>query len=223
MIAGGRDGALAGMAEVEENVRLLDLRDGFAAEVGQAGVRGFEAAIAGEVALVVGELDYLDAERAEHCRFGRIHFQRRRVLEIVDEPDPPRRAGGREIGGAFDLEEQVGIFGDHPVPAGKRFHRAAEAVGAIADFGDGHADDVDPPLLERLDQLLRGLVAALAVRLEPGKPALGVDIEGGVLGRPRRRVLGPRHRRKAEKGAHRARRQKKLAPIHHALPSFRGA
>src|SRR3546814_7590689 len=54
-----------------------------------------------------------------------------------------RRAGGGEIGGAFDLDQQVRMFADHLVPAGDRLHRSAETIGPVADLCDGHADNVD--------------------------------------------------------------------------------
>src|SRR3546814_18970727 len=75
------------------------------------------------------------------------------------------------------------MFADHLVPAGDRLHRSAETIGPVADLCDGHADNVAAALLETFDQLLGRRVDALAIRLESVEAALGVDVEGRMLGR----------------------------------------
>ena len=156
------------------DVGAVDPRDHLAAEIGEAGIGALEAAVAGEVALVVGELHHPDAERRERVDPGRIALERGRVLEIVDEAELAGGARGADVGGALDLGEQgrdgrrsAGPSRRSPRPtrdSGRRRCRPAPTVALIRSM---------PPLADRVDQPLGSARSgrARARRSRPARPA----------------------------------------------------
>src|SRR3546814_16554542 len=72
-----------------------------AAVVAEPGVAGLEAAVADEIAFIVGELNDPHAEQVEKVEQPHLGFERHRVLETEDDAEPlacPRAS--QEIGSA---------------------------------------------------------------------------------------------------------------------------
>ena len=87
-----------------------------AAELAQAGVAGFEAAVAHQVAPVVGQLHDAHAEVVEHVEAVEVLAVHRRVLESVDDAEAAAALGFVELRAAGDLHQHIRVRGDLAVP-----------------------------------------------------------------------------------------------------------
>ena len=104
------------MAEIDQHVVRIHAFDELAAELAEARVAGLEAAVADEIAPVVGELDDAHAEPAERIEPIEIFAERRGVLETVDDREASAALGDGEIARVVEFHQHIGMWRDLAVP-----------------------------------------------------------------------------------------------------------
>ena len=96
-----------------------------------------------------------------------------------------KRACGMNIGDALDSGEECAIVVDGAVVVRNAIDRQPESIGAVAGFGDGSVEDIEPSLADGFNELRRRGDAAAGSLVEPGGLPLGVDPDGSLLIAPR--------------------------------------
>src|SRR3546814_2917259 len=78
-----------------------------AAVVAEPGVAGLEAAVADEIAFIVGELNDPHAEQVEKVEPPHLGFERHRVLETEDDAEPLACLRASQVRGRADMQQMV--------------------------------------------------------------------------------------------------------------------
>jgi hypothetical protein len=97
------------MAEIHQDPKFVHPLDGFDTGLAQARVSRFEAAIAEQIATVVGRLNDSDAQAIKLIQAREVGFKGDAVLESVQEPDTPGSFGVQDVGSPSDPAEHVGM------------------------------------------------------------------------------------------------------------------
>ncbi len=213
----------AGVAEVEQDLQLVDLDDQFAPERAQPAVRGFEAAVAHQIATVVDGLDDAHAESVEQLETIQLPFERTRVLETVDQTHAAAGLGSSEVARREDFHEVVGVIRDHLLRERDTADRFLELARAVADavHGQVHRGDARRFHVRQHGGRQSGILRQIGVVAT--RPAEGVDHDrlGVRLFREATlRCCSPGDRGRGECRRH-CRRQK-FASIEHVRFSFEG-
>ena len=133
-IGGGSGAAVTQVHGDSEGVHPLDDLPSVGA---QARVAGLEAAIADDVAVVVGELDDPDAELVENIEARKVPLQHLGVLEAEDQPERVVLLRPGDIGVAADDGNERGVAIDLAGPERDRPGGGVECVGADRDVDGG--------------------------------------------------------------------------------------
>ena len=104
------------------------------------GVACFEAAVADQVAPVVGELEHAQAELLEQVDTREVLGDRRRILESVDQTEAPAALGERKVVGAAHEQQMIGMRRDLCVPVGDVADGLVVVAGIAADSADRDID-----------------------------------------------------------------------------------
>ena len=128
---------VADVGQVDEDAEAVHLGDRLGPEVGQPSGNALVAAVAEQVALVVGDLDDADAESVEEGEPVQAVFDGRRVLEAEYDARPAVALGGEDVVGRPDRGDRVGALPEPGVPPGEVVDRLPEALPCRDSGVDG--------------------------------------------------------------------------------------
>jgi len=89
------------------------------------------------------------------------------------------------IGNALDSREDRAIVVDEAIEVRDAIDRRTESIGAVAGFGDGGVEDIEPALADGVNELRRRRVVAAGPFVESGGLPLRVDPNRSLLTAPR--------------------------------------
>src|SRR5690606_33726474 len=111
-----------------------------AAQGTESGVAGFQAAVADQVASVVGELEYTHAKIVIQRDAIGVFAEWRRILESIDQAKTSTLFRHCQISRAAHLQQVLRMRGDLRVPVGDVADRLIRILGIAADTADGEVD-----------------------------------------------------------------------------------
>src|SRR5688572_24137960 len=99
----------ATVAQIDQNADFVHAFDGLHASEAQAGIRGFEAAVAQEISAVIGWLDNTQAQSMQLVEPGKIRLESDAVLESVKESELSALLGRNDVRCRAYPRERLGM------------------------------------------------------------------------------------------------------------------
>jgi hypothetical protein len=175
------DGFNPRVAQVQQQVQPIHLGDEIISQLAQAAVRFLHAAVADDIAQVVGRLNDAHAEVGEHREARKVALKHGRILAAVDDSQSMRGFCRLNITAAQNLHEYIGVRQQFMFDAGHIGDGAHEFVRPVTHIVDGQIDRRDARCSNVRQGGRRQRRVIRRIRIEIPHATQGVDNDGAVV------------------------------------------